>query len=302
MNKRIQNMMHQHPTHIVSSLRDVIDEVKTRLNSGGTKKLSGIETGFDDIDTITSGMRPRSLIVIAGRPEMGQSILSQNIASHVALNLGLPVVIFTMGASPMILSYQLLSRFTGIELYKLRHGDIDECGFNQIDAAMKVLGEMPLFIDETPSITVDYIDSQIKFFLEKNGKLGLVVIGDLQLIESLDSDDATSSDYHNVMTSLKKLARETNTPIVITSRINCVVEERKNKRPCIKDLPDRVIGQQSDLLMLLHRDEYFDPDSDYKGKLEISIGRHRYGSTGTILLGTAKLKFGEFSNLETIDG
>jgi len=273
-----------------------------RRNSvdNGFNKMAGIETGFTDLDRVTSGMRPGSLIVIASRPSMGKTTFALNIASHVSVNSKLPVLMFSMDHSSIGIASRLASQIGEIEMYKLRTGEMDESDKVKLNFAFEKLMDAPLYIDETPAQSIHEIINKSREVISNNGRLGLIVIDNLQLMMFMNEEDNKPEEVTNVMSSLNSLARETDTPIIILSQLNQKLEMRRNKRPRISDLPDRMIGQYSDLLMFLYRDEVYEPDSQSQGTAEIIIGRHRYGSIGMIALGSVKLKFGEFSNFESI--
>lgn len=217
----------------------------------------GIRTGIADLDQVTSEMRPGSLIVIASRPSMGKSTIAQNIASHVALNVKLPVLMFNMHLSEMV--------------------------------ATK-LGSALLYVDETPSQSIDEVRSRVCDVIAQHGQIGLIVIDYLQLIDPIYSVDSFAEDYEYVLSSLKALARETKATIILLSQLDPKLESRREKRPRLSDLPSTKIGQYADLLIFLYRDEYYNPERE--GNTELKIGRHRYGATEMIILGSAKLSAG----------
>jgi replicative DNA helicase len=287
-----------HIRQISEALQELVDDLGQREAADGPQIFAGIETGFSDLDSITSGMRTGSLIVIASRPAIGKTTLALNIASHVALNAKLPVLMFSLELSEIALASRLVSQVGKIEMQKLLTGDLDETDRKNFDTAMGKLKDAPLYVDETSALTVDEIIFSTRDFIAKNGRLGLIIIDYLQLMEPISSGDGGTENYEEVMSSLKTLARETGTPIILLSQLNRKLEMRRNKRPRMSDLFARAIGQYADLLMFLYRDECYCADSEFKGIMEITVGRHRYGSVGMIYLGVSKLKFGEFSNYE----
>ncbi|MDZ4200691.1 MAG: DnaB-like helicase C-terminal domain-containing protein [Gallionella sp.] len=286
------------PRPISEALQELVDDLNRRRSAGDSITLAGIETGFSDLDRHTSGMRPGSLIVIASRPSMGKSTFTLNIASHVAMKTKLPVLMFSMELSAIAMASKLLSQVGKIETWKLRTADLDENDRKNLDAAKEMLKDVPLIVDETTALTAEEIIAKSRDVIARNGRLGLIVIDYLQLMEPISSEDGTTDSYEKVMSVLKTLARETDTPIILLSQLKRKLEKRRNKRPRMSDLPARAIGQYSDLLMFLYRDECYNPDSEYKGMAEIVIGRHRYGPVGMLLLGAMKLEFSEFSNYE----
>lgn len=296
-NKRIMDSR-PCPRPIIEAMQELVDDLNRRRNSSESKKLARVETGFSDLDRHTSGMRPGSLIVIASRPSMGKSTFALNIASHVALNAKLPVLMFSMELSAIAIASKLLSKVGKIETWKLRTGDLDETDRRNLDAAKGKLEDVPLIVDETTALSTEEIIAKSQHIIAQNGKLGLIVIDYLQLMEPFSSDEGNNDSYEEVMYALKALARETDTPIILLSQLNRKLEKRRNKRPRMSDLPAREIGQYADLLMFIYRDEYYNLHSEYKGLAEVIICRHRYGSVGMLFLGAMKLKFSKFSDYE----
>ena len=288
--------LNNRPCQINEVLLELNDEINRRKSSSGQNILSGIETGFTDLDRLMTGMRPGSLIVVASRPAMGKFIFALNMASHVALEAKLPVLVFSMEASSVSVASRLISQVGTIEMKKLRTGDLDETDQRHFVAAQEKIKDAQLFISESPSLTVEEIIAKTREVMTQHGRLGLVVIDYLQLIDPIALGDGNPEDYLEVMASLKALAREIDTPIILVSLLSDRLEKRRNMRPRMSDLPDRAIGQYSDLLMFMYRDERYNPESSAKHVAEISIGRHRYGAVGMFLLGTLRLKYCEFSN------
>lgn len=285
------------PQRISDALQDMVADLDQRQDSDDPHKVIGIRTGFAELDQITSGMRPGSLIVIASRPSVGKSTLALNIASHVALNVKLPVLVFSMEMSAMAVATKLTSQIGNIETTQFRTGKLDENDRQHLDAALKKLEDAPFYVDDVPSLTVEDILSRTRDVIAQRGHLGLIVIDYLQLMDPIYSSyNRSVKDYEWVMSSLKEMARETNTPIILLSQLDRKMEKRRNKRPRLSDLPARTIGQYADLLMFLYRDECYDHESEDAGMAELTIGRHRYGATGMITLGSMGLKFSEFSN------
>lgn len=291
------NSLENAPQRISGALQDMVADINRRKTSDDPHKVLGIRTGFADLDQIISGIRPGSLIVIASRPSMGKSTLALNIASHVALSIKLPVLMFNMQMSAMAVATKLTSQIGGIETTHFRTGELDKNELQSLDAALDKLKEVQFFVDETPSLTVEEILSRTHDVVTQQGRLGLIVIDSLQLIDPIYADDNSVKNHELVLSSLRKMARETDTPIILLSQLDHKLEKRRNKRPRLSDLPVSTIGQYADLLMFLYRDECYYPQSEDVGKTELTIGRHRYGATGMLILGSTRLKFSEFSSL-----
>jgi len=293
----MDNSFENAPQRIRGALQDMIADINRRQASDDPHKMIGIRTGFADLDQIISGIRSGSLIVIASRPSMGKSTLALNIASHVALNVKLPVLMFNMQMSGMAIATKLTSQIGNIETSQFRTGNFDESDNQHLDVAIQKLEDAPFYVDETPSLTIEEVISRTHDVVAQQGRLGLIVIDYLQLMNPIYADDNSVKNHELVMSSLRKMARETDTPIILLSQLNPKLEKRRNKRPRLSDLPVSTIGQYADLLMFLYRDECYDPKSEDAGRAELTIGRHRYGATGMIILGSTRLKFSEFSNI-----
>lgn len=283
--------------YVGAALQEVRENIDQRIDSEHPPKHSGLGTGFNDLDGLTLGFRPGSLIVIASRPSVGKSTFALNIATHVSMNEKQNVLMFCPETAPVLIATRLLSRFSKIALSKLNACTLTEDEQNQFNGAMDVLNNVPLLIDETPVLDVETIILQARSAISRNTKLGLIIIDHLQLVEPLCSSDATSENYENVLFELKEFAREVNIPVVVLSQFNRNLELRRDKRPLLNDLPDRMVWHYSDLLLFLYRDDFYNPDSDGKGMMEVHIARNRFGEKGGIGLGTDELKFFEFSNM-----
>ena len=290
------NYQKNHPCQINDALQELNEEINRRKFPGGQAKLIGIETGFTDLDKVMSGMRLGSLIVVAARPAMGKFTFALNIASHVALDAKLPVLVFSMEISSVSVASRLVSQVGKVDMKKIRTGKLDEVDQSNLDAAQERIKGAPLFIDDTPSLTIEEIIARSREAAVQHGQLGLIVVDYLQLIAPIALGDGDPEGYSGVMARIRDLAREIDTPIILVSQLSDRLEKRRNKRPRISDLPDRAIGQYSDLLMFMYRDERYNPDSLEKDAAEITIGRHRYGAVGMFLLGTMRMKYCEFSN------
>lgn len=289
------------PQRIRGALQDMIADINRRQASDDPNKMIGIRTGFADLDQITSGIRPGSLSVIASRPSMGKSTLALNIASHVALNFKLPVLMFNMQMSAIAVATKLISQIGCIETTQFGTGELAENDLQHLDAAFKKLEDAPFYVDETPSLTVEEVISRTHDIVAQRGRLSLIVIDYLQLMNPIYADENSVKNHEWVMSSLRKMARETDTPIILLSQLDPKLDKRRNKRPRLSDLPVSTIGQYADLLMFLYRDECYEPKSEDTGRMELTIGRHHYGATGMMILGSARLKFSEFYNISDHD-
>ncbi len=252
--------------------------------------LPGIACNFYDLDAMTQGFQRSDLIIVAGRPSMGKTALSVSIARNIAHLHKLPVAIFSLEMSREQLVYRLLSsevrlgRGDGIESGRLRAGRINQHEWEPLGKAFSALSQMPIFIDDTPNITVTEMRSKARRLQAEHGKeLGLILIDYLQLMEG--SGDNRVQELSKVTRGLKGLARELNVPIIALSQLSRGVESRTNKRPMMSDLRESgAIEQDADLILMLYRDEYYNPDTPDRGITELIITKHRNGPTGTVKL------------------
>ena len=259
--------------------------------------LPGVASGFYDLDAMTSGLQRSDLIILAGRPSMGKTALGLGIAANIAQQQQLPVAIFSLEMSKEQLSLRMLASESEIESNRLRSGRIVQKDLEKLSNAFGTLSELPIFIDDTATLTVMQMRSQVRRLqAEKGGKLGLVLLDYLQLMEGSGSDNRVQ-ELSRITRSLKGLAREIHAPIIALSQLSRGVEARTNKRPMMSDLRESgSIEQDADLVIMLYRDSYYNPDSPDRNVAEVIIAKHRNGPTGTIkLLFQAELT--KFENL-----
>lgn len=277
-------------TEVLSHMMDDFDDDLNRV------KPVHVLTGFADLDRVTMGLRPGSVVVVAGRPSFGKTAFSFNIASHSVLEQKLPTLIFSMDMSSKQVAARLVCQNGRVDVYDFRVGKVGPDAKKRAMATIEKFKGTSLFIDETPALKVSEIISRAREIFEKHGRLGLVVIDYLQAISPLLADGASTKNYHEVMFGLRSLAKEINAPVVVLSQLNRKLEKRKNKRPRVGDLPSEAILQNADLLLFLYRDEAYDPDSPDKGIAEVIVGRNRHGPIGTIRLSFV----GEFARFENL--
>lgn len=268
-------------------------DLENRYNSLGEtgENLPGLTTGFYDLDAMTQGLQRSDLIIIAGRPSMGKTAFGLELAKKIADNHQLPVAVYSLEMSKEQLVYRLLSSQTkrpgkeGIDSHKLRSGQIRDDEWTTIAMAVSTLSELPIYIDDTPNPSINELRSKSRRLqIEKGGKLGLILIDYLQLMEGSGSDNRVQ-ELSRITRSLKGLARELQVPIVALSQLSRGVETRTNKRPMLSDLRESgSIEQDADIVIMLYRDEYYNPDTPDRGIAEIIIAKHRNGPTGTIKL------------------
>ncbi|HEY9782291.1 MAG TPA: replicative DNA helicase [Leptolyngbyaceae cyanobacterium] len=246
--------------------------------------LPGLSCNFYDLDAMTGGFQRSDLIIVAGRPAMGKTSFALNLAHNIAALHQLPVAIFSLEMSKEQLVQRLLSSEAQIESQRLRTGRITQNEWEPLSRAIGELSEMPIFIDDTPNITVTEMRSQARRLqAEQKKEMGLILIDYLQLMEG--SGDNRVQELSKITRSLKGLARELNVPIIALSQLSRGVEARTNKRPMMSDLRESgSIEQDADIVIMLYRDSYYNPDSPDRNIAEVIIAKHRNGPTGTVKL------------------
>ncbi|GAB4301241.1 MAG: replicative DNA helicase [Oscillatoriaceae cyanobacterium] len=245
--------------------------------------LPGLACGFYDLDAMTGGFQRSDLIILAGRPSMGKTAMALGIARAIADTSS--VAIFSLEMSKEQLVQRLLSSEAEIESNRLRSGRISQNEWEPLSLALGSLSELPIFIDDTPNITVTEIRSKCRRLqAEQGGELGLILLDYLQLMEGGNTDNRVQ-ELSKITRSLKGLARELRVPLIALSQLSRSVESRTNKRPMMSDLRESgSIEQDADLVIMLYREEYYQPDTPDRGVAEVIITKHRNGPTGTIKL------------------
>lgn len=268
-----------HVKNILNSNFDKIEQLY--LNQG---KITGVPTGFTDLDAKLSGLQNSDLVLIAARPSMGKSSFMMNIVQHAAVREKVTTAIFSLEMSKEQLTQRLLCAEALIDAHRLRIGDINEDEWVKLARAMGPLSEAPIYIDDTPAISVTEMRAKCRRLkLEHN--LGLVVIDYLQLMQGRVNAESRQQEISEISRSLKALAREINVPVVALSQLSRAPEMRADHRPILSDLRESgAIEQDADVVMFLYRDEYYHPDSDKKNIGEVIIAKQRNGPTGTVEL------------------
>ncbi|MEH2077460.1 MAG: replicative DNA helicase [Nostoc sp.] len=279
--------------HISKTLINNFEDIENR-NQGIA--LPGIPCGFYDLDAMTSGFQRSDLIIVAGRPSMGKTAFCLNLAHNIAASYKLPVAFFSLEMSKEQLTQRLLASEAQIESSYLRTGRLSQTQWEPLSRAIDILSEMPIYIDDTPNITVTQMRSQSRRLQAEIGtELGLIVIDYLQLMEG--AGDNRVQELSKITRQLKGLARELSVPVIALSQLSRGVEARTNKRPMLSDLRESgSIEQDADLVIMLYRDEYYSPDTPDRGIAEVIIAKHRNGPTGTIKV-LFDPQFTKFKNL-----
>ncbi|MGP1612153.1 MAG: replicative DNA helicase [Catonella sp.] len=273
----------------------VIESIEAASKSGG--RVTGIATGFADLDYKTAGLQNSDLILIAARPSMGKTAFALNIAEYVTVKKNVTTAIFSLEMSKEQLARRILAMNSKVDSQKLRTGDLSDKEWLEIIDSARIIGGTSLIIDDTPGISVTELRSKCrKLKLEQN--LGLVIIDYIQLMTGGGKSESRQQEISEISRSLKALAREINAPIIALSQLSRKVESRDDKRPMLSDLRESgAIEQDADVVMFIYRDEYYNKDTESPGVTEIIIGKQRNGPIGTVELGW-KSELTKFVNIE----
>ena len=247
-------------------------------------KMTGITTGFIDLDRKINGLQKTDLILIAARPAMGKTAFSLNIAQNAAIKGNASVAIFNLEMSKEQLIQRMISSTSHVELNKLKNGNIEDDEWPKITTGMGILQNTKIYIDDSPGITAVELRSKCRRLKVEKG-LDLVLIDYLQLMEGDGRTESRQQEISKISRSLKILAKELECPVIALSQLSRAVEQRSDHRPMLSDLRESgAIEQDADLVMFLYRDDYYNPDSDQKNITEVIIAKHRHGEIGTIPL------------------
>ena len=274
-----------------ASVQDLLPGVINRIDDlfqlDHSNGVTGISTGFLDLDTYTSGFQPGDLIIVAGRPSMGKTAFSINIAENIALESKLPVAIFSMEMG----SAQLVTRMIGsvgrLDQHRMRNGTLEDDDWERLTMAVGKLNDAPIYIDEGAGLNSFELRARARRLQRKTGQLGLIVIDYIQLMAGTSdkANENRATEISEISRSLKSLAKELNVPVVALSQLNRSLEQRPDKRPIMSDLRESgAIEQDADLILFIYRDEVYNKDSDQKGTAEIIISKQRNGPIGSIRL------------------
>jgi replicative DNA helicase len=272
-----------------------LDSIQAAAKNKGN--VTGLSTGFYDLDYKTAGFQPSDLILIAARPSMGKTAFVLNIAEYMALHQGTTTAIFSLEMSKDQLVKRLISMHSKVDSQNIRSGNLSPEDWIKITESVRAIGESNLVIDDTPGITVAQLRSKCrKLKIEQN--LGIVIIDYLQLMSGGKRSESRQQEISEISRSLKALAREIDCPVVALSQLSRAVEGRENKRPMLSDLRESgAIEQDADVVMFIYRDDYYNKDSDEKGVSEIIIGKQRNGPTCTVKLAWLA-DYTKFANLD----
>jgi replicative DNA helicase len=268
---------------LVVQLLDRVNE----LAENGAEEVTGVRTGFYDLDRMTAGLQKGDLIVLAARPSMGKTALAINIGEHVAVSEGLPVVVFSMEMGAAQLALRMVGSVGRIDQSRLRTGALRDDEWSRLSEAVDKLGKASLFIDESPALTPGEVRARARRMARQfGGTLGLIIVDYLQLMSgSIGTDENRATEIGEISRGLKALAKELQCPVIALSQLNRSVEARNDKRPMMSDLRESgAIEQDADVIMFIYRDDYYNKESREPGVAEIIIGKQRNGPVGLIRL------------------
>lgn len=297
--KRVFQLVQKRNTEDFTPIRQVVMNAMDRIEAASRQKgvVTGIATGFLDLDYRTAGLQPSDLILIAARPAMGKTAFVLNIAQHIAFKQDLTVAIFSLEMSKEQLVNRLFSLQSSVDAQNLRTGQLNDEEWEKLIESAGVIGRSNLFIDDTPGIGISELRTKCrKLKLEHN--LSVVIIDYLQLMSGSGRSDSRQQEISDISRALKGLARELHVPVVALSQLSRAVEQRPDHRPMMSDLRESgAIEQDADVVMFIYRDEYYNHDTEKKDIAEIIIGKQRNGPIGTVELAWLP-RYTRFANLE----
>jgi replicative DNA helicase len=298
--KRIFQIVQKRNTEDFTPIRQVVMNAMDKIEAASKNNgyVTGIATGFTDLDYRTAGMQPSDLVLIAARPSMGKTAFVLNIAQHVAFKLNLPVAIFSLEMSKEQLINRMFSLESSVDAQKLRTGQLNDQDWERLIESAGIIGRSKLVIDDTPGITVTELRSKCRKLKLEHG-LSMIIIDYLQLMSgSGRGSDSRQQEISDISRSLKAIARELGVPVLALSQLSRAVEQRPDHRPMLSDLRESgAIEQDADVVMFIYRDDYYNHDTEKKGVSEIIVAKQRNGPIGTVELAWLP-EFTKFANLE----
>lgn len=280
-------------------LARVMERIDFLYHRDNPSDVTGVPTGFVDLDEKTAGLQPGDLIIVAGRPSMGKTAFALNMAEHVAVDNGLPVAVFSMEMGGTQLAMRMLGSISRVDQHRMRTGRLNDDEWSKLSSAMGKLHDAPIFIDETAALNALELRSRARRLRRQCGKLGLIVVDYLQLMSgsSQSSSENRATEISEISRGLKALAKELEVPVVALSQLNRALEQRNDKRPMMSDLRESgAIEQDADVILFIYRDEVYFPDKpESRGLAEVIIGKQRNGPIGRVEL-TFLGQFTRFEN------
>jgi replicative DNA helicase len=278
---------------LISKTLDRISELFQKENP-----ITGVSTGFYELDDMTSGLQRSDLIIVAGRPSMGKTAFAVNIAQHAALKEDMSVAIFSMEMPGEQIVMRILASLGRINQSKLRVGKLTDDDWKRLTSAVAVMDSMKMFIDDTPALTPGDLQARCRRLARDQKDLGLIVVDYLQLMQVAGTKENRATEISEISRSLKALAKELEVPVIALSQLNRSLEQRQDKRPVMSDLRESgAIEQDADVIIFIYREEVYEPETEQAGIAEILISKQRNGP-----IGVKKLRFlGEHTMFENLD-
>ncbi len=287
------------PQAMAPLLTGALERIEELYNSGGD--ITGLTTGFIDLDRMTSGLQGSDLVIVAGRPSMGKTSFAMNLVENAALASDRPIMVFSMEMPAEQLVIRMLSSLGRIDQSRVRTGKLEQDDWPKLSGATEKLKDTQIFIDDTPALTPTELRSRVRRLVREQGDLGMIMVDYLQLMRVAGSSEGRTAEISEISRSLKALAKEFRVPVVALSQLNRALEQRPNKRPVNSDLRESgAIEQDADVIMFIYRDEVYNEDSPDQGVAEIIIGKQRNGPIGTCRL-SFRGQFTRFENLARSD-
>ncbi len=282
-------------SHIETLLKESFERITALYEAGAD--VTGVPSGFKDLDRLTAGFQPGNLIIVAARPSMGKSALGLCMAANLAVRHEVPVALFTLEMSKTEVTQRLMCSEAKVESQRLRTGKLAVDDWPRLTAACDKLAKAPIYVDDSASITMMEIRSKARRLKSREPNLGLIVVDYLQLMTSGTNMENRVQEVSQISRNLKVLARDLDVPILAMSQLSRAVEQRHDKRPILSDLRESgSIEQDADLVAFIYRDEYYNDDSDQQGLAEVILAKHRNGPTDAIKLSFLK-RYAKFADL-----
>ena len=287
------------PQAMAPLLSGALERIEELYNTGGD--ITGLTTGFIDLDRMTSGLQSSDLVIVAGRPSMGKTSFAMNLVENAALASDRPIMVFSMEMPAEQLVIRMLSSLGRIDQSRVRTGKLEQDDWPKLSSATEKLKDTQIFIDDTPALTPTELRSRVRRLVREQGDLGMIMVDYLQLMSGRAGAENRQVEVSEISRGLKILAREPECPVIGLSQLSRTLEMRQDKRPMLADLRESgAIEQDADVVMFLYRDEVYNPGGESEGMAEVIVAKHRSGPTGTINLGFVP-RFTSFRNLTRRD-
>jgi len=290
-----QNTQQNGPQGVNDLLTKAVQKIDELYHSDSA--ITGLSTGFTDLDAMTAGLQPADLVIVAGRPSMGKTPFAMNVVEHAVIYSGKPVLVFSMEMPAESIVMRMLASLGRINQTNIRTGQLDDDDWPRLTSAVSLLKDKPLFVDDTPALSPTEMRSRARRIVRENGPMGLIMIDYLQLMQLKGGSENRTGEISEISRSLKALAKELEVPVIALSQLNRSLEQRPNKRPVMSDLRESgAIEQDADLIAFIYRDEVYNENTEDKGIAEIIIGKQRNGP-----IGTRRVAFiGQYSKFEDL--